>query len=62
MSEKLTVQCPYCISRMVQVAECKDLVVVCPLCGASLKVSATAEDAVIRVKKSNNRHINGSEQ
>ena len=47
MAERLTVQCPYCNFMMVQVTECEDLTVLCPLCGAS----ATDEDAVIRVKK-----------
>lgn len=51
MSEKLTVQCPYRNSLKIQVTECKDLVFVCPECGASFKVSATAEDAVIKIKK-----------
>lgn len=51
MAERLTVQCPYCNFMMVQVTECEDLTVLCPLCGASVKVSATDEDAVIRVKK-----------
>ena len=27
MAEKLTVQCPYCNFMMVQVTECKDLIV-----------------------------------
>ena len=39
---------------MVQVTECKDLIVLCPSCGASVKVSATDEAAVIRVKKPRN--------
>ena len=51
MAEKLNVQCPYCNFMMVQLTECKDLIVLCPSCGASVKVSATDEDAVIRVKK-----------
>lgn len=52
MSEKLTVQCPYCNFMKVQVSECKDLVLNCPSCGASFKITATVEEAIIRVKKS----------
>lgn len=33
-----------------QVAECKDLVIQCPTCGATFKVTATCEDAVIKVR------------
>lgn len=51
MSEKLTVQCPYCNFMKVQVSECKDLMIDCPSCGASFKITATNEDAIIRVRK-----------
>ena len=61
MAEKLTVQCPYCNFMMVQVTECKDLVVVCPSCGASVKISATPEDAVIKIKKARIRRNGNGE-
>lgn len=57
MADKLTVECPYCNFVKVQVSECKDLVFVCPSCGASIKISATPEDAVIKIKKPRSRKV-----
>ena len=50
MSKPLTIECPSCNTMHFQVAECKDLVIQCPTCGATFKVTATSDDAVIKIR------------
>jgi uncharacterized Zn finger protein (UPF0148 family) len=50
MSKPLTIACPSCNAMHFQVTECKDLVIKCPTCGATFKVTATSDDAVIKVR------------
>jgi uncharacterized Zn finger protein (UPF0148 family) len=50
MAKSLTIECPSCNMMHFQVAECKDLVIQCPSCGPTFKVTATSDDAVIKIR------------
>lgn len=50
MSKKLTFLCPNCGTEQCKYTECKEVVFECRVCGASLMISATPKEVVIKMR------------